>query len=1249
MRKFTFTRALACCFVLLVLMAPCAWPQASTGTLSGTVRDQSSAVIVGASVSLTKTDRNETSRSSTNIEGFYVFPGLVPGPYLLTVEAPGMQKFEGTLTVQVEQSAVVDVTMKVAATTAEVAVQDVTQQVTTDNGAVNYTLERTRIEQLPINGRQVTTLLNTIPGMEGTRSFGIEDHSFDFVLDGASIADRDGWNEITQRQPGLDSIQEFAVIENAESAKYARPTTIVLSTKGGTNQLHGAAFETNRNNGYGLARARTDYYTSPPFLNRNEFGVSAGGPVYIPKVYNGKNKTFWFFSYEALRQVQYTTAGFPDPTQAWRNGDMSNDIDTQGIPYIIYNPYSTNPTTWSRQPFPNNQIPQSMESPLAKYLLNVTQLPTLPNVNPNIAPNWFGPVPSTDQRNWTTAARVDQKFGDKDTFYGRYTQGAYSTLSQFYSQPTLNPATVPSGTQGYNSPNKSFALSDVHIFSPTLFNEIVVSGSWTPFYVGTGNQGTNYDAELGLPNPFGVGGWPGIYQAGFPNVGNNLEWETQNTNSAKQFYAVFDDNATKVWHKHEFQFGFHFRYNQVDILPAQQQVAGNDNFATNATSLYDPTTSATNPQPLPYTGDTYANFYLGIANYSNQYVRGLFYAREKEYAGYFQDNFKVGPRLTLNLGLRYEYWPPFTEKHGIVVSYDAANQAIVLGASPQTLEQLGFTTPSIVAREQQLGVKFETSQQAGLPSTLQTSNKLNFAPRLGFAYRLNTGSKPFVLRGGYALSYYHINLNVWAQRMRMDAPMNVRFYNSLTQAAYSPDGIANIGLRTVPTIVAGQNSTSSIVSTTNANSIQPGSPFLDYFALNQPSPRVHNWNFTLEKELKWGVIVSAAYIGNHSYGLEQLYNFNNTTPTYLWYLTTGQPLPTGTYASTGTNYTNQTAYGTMEEWINTGWGNSNGIQLQAQKHFKTGSAFQFFYVMDNNFAAGGLGYSAGLIPAPNQFIPGTVPLLSGIPTSFSGNLPALDRLYNYQRDTTVPKQRYRWNWLQDIPVGHGKPLLGNATGILNKVVGGWQISGIGSANSTYITLPASDFPTSTPVQIYGYKYPIQNCTSGTCYPGYLFYNGYIPANLINSHNAAGQPNGYEGIPANYQAAMQPLIPYGATGANLSVPGSVPAPAGTNMASYYNTNTVWMQLANGSVQRTTWSGLAPLRQQYIPGILQWGLDASLVKNIPIKERMNFRLQCDFFNVLNHPGNPNSVGTTGILSTQSSGNSPRTLQLSGRFSW
>ena len=132
---------------------------------------------------------------------------------------------------------------------------------------------------------------------------------------------------------------------------------------------------------------------------------------------------------------------------------------------------------------------------------------------------------------------------------------------------------------------------------------------------------------------------------------------------------------------------------------AQQQVAGNNNFATNATALYDPSSGRTNPQALPYTGDNFANFYLGVANYSNQYVRGMFYARAKEFAGYFQDKYRVSQRLTLNLGLRYEYWPPFRAKNNAVVSFDKANQAIVLGSTLQQLEIMGYTTASIVARE----------------------------------------------------------------------------------------------------------------------------------------------------------------------------------------------------------------------------------------------------------------------------------------------------------------------------------------------------------------------------------------------------------------------------------------------------------------------------------------------------------------------------------------------------------------------
>src|ERR1044071_6500624 len=162
-----------------------------------------------------------------------------------------MQKFEGALTVQSQESTVVDVTLKVGTASVEVAITDVTPMVQTDNSTMGATLERARIEQLPINGRTLTSLLQTVPGQEGTRAFGLRDFSFEMVLDGAALADRYSWNTVTARQPGLDSIEEFRVENNNSSAKFARPTSIVVTTKSGTNNLHGSLFETNRNSGVG--------------------------------------------------------------------------------------------------------------------------------------------------------------------------------------------------------------------------------------------------------------------------------------------------------------------------------------------------------------------------------------------------------------------------------------------------------------------------------------------------------------------------------------------------------------------------------------------------------------------------------------------------------------------------------------------------------------------------------------------------------------------------------------------------------------------------------------------------------------------------------------------------------------------------------------------------------------------------------------------------------------------------------------
>ena len=204
--------------------------------------------------------------------------------------------------------------MQLGQTTTQVEVKDVTPLITTDNPTLGMSLERQRIEQLPINGRFITALLQTVAGLEldsdydstTARAFGMKRGSTEFVVDGAATTDR-LMGGVFRRPAGLDTIQEFRVESNVSSAKLARPTTVIMSTKSGTNQLHGSAFETARNNGVGVARSRTDFYTKPPELVRNEFGASAGGPVYIPKVYNGKNRTFWFFAYEGLRDMEAQT------------------------------------------------------------------------------------------------------------------------------------------------------------------------------------------------------------------------------------------------------------------------------------------------------------------------------------------------------------------------------------------------------------------------------------------------------------------------------------------------------------------------------------------------------------------------------------------------------------------------------------------------------------------------------------------------------------------------------------------------------------------------------------------------------------------------------------------------------------------------------------------------------------------------------------------------------------------------------
>lgn len=1218
--------------ISLALVLPRAWPQASTSSISGTVTDQSAAAIPHTEVVLTNTGTNVSVTTRTNEAGFYLFRGMIPGAYKLSLEAPGMERYEGAITVQVAYSVVVNPVLRPGQVTSRVEVTDVTPIVTVDNATVRQTVNLARIEQLPTNGRMLNTFLNILPGAEGSggenghRSFGLPGQAQEWIVDGAVVTDR-RWNmSLFSQDIGVGSVQEFTLDTSAVSAKLSRPSNVFVSTRSGTSAFHGSAYDTSRNSGIGVARRRQDYWTKAPTLIRNEFGMNAGGPVIIPKLYNGKERTFWFFNLEFMRRITSSTRGVSVPTEAMRNGDFSGLVDSQGRLYTLYDPLTTNSQNYARQPFSYggklNAIDPKRIGPLAQYLFSITPLPNSP-ASPMLDSNYWYPT-TTWQKNKTFTVRVDQRFSDRDQFYFRMTY--LDDPSTYYSGiPFTNKV---AGWKHVLDGERSAAASWVRTISPTLFNEVLLTGRYR---IGGGYPGTsrtldtNWLDKLGTPNPFGVNGWPQMTNTGL----SNYTISGPGTDIANETFVSLDDNMTLVRGTHELQFGGHVRKDLMNVHP-NDNGASSMNWGTLATALYDPRSTPTSPLSTPYTGYNLANMFLGHSTYTASLMRSWYYLRGGETALYFQDNYKLTRRLTLNLGLRWEYWQAYRDKNNILVGFDRDSHSTVLGTDLDVMYAQGATLPSVVARYQQLGWKYKSWKDAGVPQNLVHSRDKNFGPRLGFAYQALSGRNAFVVRGGYSLSYFPTDQNSFISAFNNNTPLAATFDYDPNSAAQSPDGLANYLLRSAPAYVNGANDRKAI-NLNEPRGIARGSAQAYSFSPHLPDSKVHSWNLTVEKEIMQSTVVRLRYIGSHVANLNQWYDYNSATPDYLWYVTTGQALPTGEYASVARRPYDQQVLGTVRQYQASGWANNQAFDVEFERRFRNGYAFDVSYVMTNALSTS----QFSTIPEVNQYLPGAAP----------ADLAQRNRFLNYQRDTAIPKHRVRWNWLLDLPFGKGKLVGRNAGVALDKLIGGWQLAGLGSLRSTYFSLPTGNWNfTGEPVKMYGYQYPIQDCTTGACYPGYLWWNGYLPSNQINSVDSSGRPNGYMGVPADYKSAVTPLIPWGST----TLPAN--APANTVVSTYWDTNNVWLPLKNGTTQRVTYNpNLNPWRNQYLPSARLWVVDASLFKNIPIYERISLRFSADFFNVFNMPGNPSGVAGTGVLSTRNSGQAARILQLGLRLSW
>jgi hypothetical protein len=1063
---------------LLLLLLPARLPAQGLSGITGTVTDPSGAVVPGAKVTVTNIATNISTMAVTASAGTYTITDLIPGTYKVRVEMAGFAA--GVLTdvhVDVSRYTSADVSLKtgVATETVEVIAQQIALETTQPQ--LGTIVENKLVDEVPIligggpgnigaRDRQIDDYLFIAPGVQGGefshRINGGVDFENEVMFNGVVANQSETQGLQSNINPPFEMVSEIQVLTSNFSAQYGLAQGVAsYQFASGTNTLHGDAFEIVRNTMFNAAGANPPGTTSTakgptPPLHQNNYGFSLGGPVWIPKLYNGKNKTFFHFSADWFRQNIQDQGTYTVPTQTEVGGDFSGYVNGQGVQIPIFVPQGFVAPSGCTAPapgqqWPGNKIPTSCFSTTSASLLNFIPTPSFPGLLNN-ALSHIGVLPIR-QTNWGFS--IDHSLTDKQKLHGSFWRDKYDLLSCCNTGIHVN--NPLSGEEEEPRLGTGLFLT----YSNVISNNLVMTAGFG--WMGEINNELNSFLGFKFPAVAGSNSLPTIhFNAPFgqqpSSWGLNGNGETYSKN--RKLGISFDNNWLWTHGRNTFNIGWEIRRSYQDDQECQQC---GGSFTFNSRTTADPANIGT-------TGSAFASYLLGYADATQRQFAIENRLRNFYVAPYVQDDIKISSRLTVNVGLRWDIMRAFTENGDNVLFFDP------------TVPNPGAVTPGgtpLLGAANKLGT---CSACAGY-SRADTHWK-NFSPRLGFAYKLNPKT---VVLSGFALNFLDGGSYEYG-----DNKIAVN-YGSLLGGIFNVNslgsnvpGYGQWDNRSIPQPAASQFTDRSFLNSTGV---------LRQFGRNPGKiPYTEAWNAGIQRELPMNMFLSLAYIGNRSLHLPSLLNpINQTNPKFLtqfcasanpndpnclmspnspnfaWTSAASQAAlqtagfslcPAGTpsaglfapYCNFINDYgagaglpqallpypmynPSESCGGICNNFDTTGAAFYNALQVQTQKRFSSGLSFLVSYTLSKTMSNTDTGFSTFNFGSENKFNQKSEWSIAGNDQTHILNISGV----------------------YELPIGPGKKFLNKGSQLAKNVVGGWQVTGVFQYSSgTPLTVYAND-------------------------------------------------------------------------------------------------------------------------------------------------------------------------------------------------